>query len=195
MTPRILLLGGHGKISLLMTPKLLARSWNLTSVIRDPAQKAAIQEAGKAGPGKLDVLVESLDEVKSESDAKRILDLVKPDWVIWSAGAGGKGGASRTNAIDKEACIHFIRSALSTPTITKFLLVTALSERRQRAPWWDDESWALVQKMNTEILPAYYAAKLASDDVLTVLGRAKQGFGYILLRPGSLSDKQETGKV
>jgi len=86
MTPRILLLGGHGKISLLMTPKLLARSWNLTSVIRDPAQKAAIQEAGKAGPGKLDVLVESLDEVKSESDAKRILDLVKPDWVIWSAG-------------------------------------------------------------------------------------------------------------
>ncbi|TVY26304.1 UPF0659 protein [Lachnellula hyalina] len=195
MTPRILLLGGHGKISLLMTPKLLARSWNLTSVIRDPAQKAAIQEAGKAGPGKLDVLVESLDEVKSESDAKRILDLVKPDWVIWSAGAGGKGGASRTNAIDKEACIHFIRSALSTPTISKFLLVTALSERRQRAPWWDDESWALVQKMNTEILPAYYAAKLASDDVLTVLGRAKQGFGYILLRPGSLSDEQETGKV
>jgi len=195
MTPRILLLGGHGKISLLMTPKLLARSWNLTSVIRDPAQKAAIQEAGKAGPGKLDVLVESLDEVKSESDAKRILDLVKPDWVIWSAGAGGKGGASRTNAIDKEACIHFIRSALSTPTISKFLLVTALSERRQRAPWWDDESWALVQKMNTEILPAYYVAKLASDDVLTVLGRAKQGFGYILLRPGSLSDEQETGKV
>ncbi|TVY45915.1 UPF0659 protein, partial [Lachnellula occidentalis] len=176
MTPRILLLGGHGKVSLLMTPKLLARSWNLTSVIRDPAQKAAIQEAGKAGPGKLDVLVESLDEVKSESDAKRILDLVKPDWVIWSAGAGGKGGASRTNAIDKEACIHFIRSALSTPTITKFLLVSALSERRKRAPWWDDESWALVQKMNKEILPTYYVAKLASDDVLTVLGREKKGF-------------------
>ena len=86
MTPRILLLGGHGKVSLLMTPKLVARSWNLTSVIRDPAQKPDILEAGKNGPGKVDVLVESIEDVKSESDAKRILDLAKPDWVVWSAG-------------------------------------------------------------------------------------------------------------
>jgi len=86
MPTRILLLGGHGKVSLLLTPKLLSRSWDLTSVIRNPNQKAAIIEAGKHGPGKLDVLVESLEDVKSEADAKRILDLVKPDWVVWSAG-------------------------------------------------------------------------------------------------------------
>ena len=85
-TPRILLLGGHGKVSLLMTPKLVSRSWNVTSVIRNPDQKAEILEAGKKGPGKVDVLVESIEDVKSEGDAKRILDLVKPDWVIWSAG-------------------------------------------------------------------------------------------------------------
>ncbi len=86
-TPRILLLGGHGKVSLLMTPKLVSRSWNVTSVIRNPEQTADILEAGKKGPGKIDVLVESLEEVKSDGDAKRILDKVKPDWVIWSAGA------------------------------------------------------------------------------------------------------------
>jgi dTDP-4-dehydrorhamnose reductase len=86
MTPRILLLGGHGKVSLLLTPKLLSRSWNLTSVIRDPAQTADILEAGKAGPGKVDVLVESIEDVKSEDDAKRILEKVRPDWVVWSAG-------------------------------------------------------------------------------------------------------------
>jgi hypothetical protein len=87
MTPRILLLGGHGKVSLLLTPKLLSRSWNLTSVIRNPDQKPAILEAGKNGPGKLDVLVASLEDVKSDADAEKILEEVKPDWVVWSAGA------------------------------------------------------------------------------------------------------------
>jgi dTDP-4-dehydrorhamnose reductase len=86
MPPRILLLGGHGKVALLLTPKLVSRSWNLTSVIRNPDQKAAILEAGKNGPGKVDVLIASLEDVKSDADAKNILDQVKPDWVIWSAG-------------------------------------------------------------------------------------------------------------
>lgn len=88
MTPRILLLGGHGKVSLLMTPKIVSRSWNLISMIRDPAQKDDILNAAKSGPGKVDVLVDSIEDVKSESDAKRILDSVKPDWVIWCAGMG-----------------------------------------------------------------------------------------------------------
>ena len=86
MPTRILLLGGHGKVALLLTPKLVSRSWNITSVIRNPDQKAAILEAGKNGPGKVDVLIASLEDVKSDADAKNILDQVKPDWVIWSAG-------------------------------------------------------------------------------------------------------------
>jgi nucleoside-diphosphate-sugar epimerase len=216
-SPRILLLGGHGKVSLLMTPKLLSRSWNVTSVIRNPDQKSDILEAGKNGPGKIDVLVESLEEVKSDADAKRILEKTSPNWVIWSAGtsppsycscylrmvansfgragAGGKGGPSRTNAIDRDSCIHFIRASLSTPTITKFLLVSALSSRRDRAAWWDDESWAMARKFNEEIAPAYYKAKLAADETLTVLAEGKQGFGYIILRPGGLTDDKEVGKV
>ncbi len=73
-------------MSLLLTPKLLQRSWDVTSVIRNPSQKAAILEAGKNGPGKIEVLVESLEDVKSEGDAKRVLEKAKPDWVVWSAG-------------------------------------------------------------------------------------------------------------
>ena len=117
------------------------------------------------------------------------------------AGAGGKGGAERTKAIDRDAAIHFIRSAISTPSISKFLLVSALSIRRGRAPWFDDESYATMQKVNTEILPAYYKAKLAADETLTVLGEervqreGKGKFAYIVLRPGALSDEKETGYV
>lgn len=49
--------------------------------------------------------------------------------------------------------------------------------------------------MNTQIMPAYYKAKLAADETLTVLGKEREGFGYVVLRPGGLSDEQETGKV
>jgi hypothetical protein len=94
-TTRILLLGGHGKVSLFMTPKLVSRSWHVTSVIRNADQTKAILEAGRNGPGKIDVLVESLDDVKSDADAQRILDKVKPDWVVWSAGTS----AHRFNSI------------------------------------------------------------------------------------------------
>ncbi|KAH7360863.1 hypothetical protein BKA65DRAFT_494156 [Rhexocercosporidium sp. MPI-PUGE-AT-0058] len=193
--PRILLLGGHGKVSLLLTPKLVSRSWDVVSVIRNPDQKNAILEAGKKGPGKIEVLIESLEDVKSVEDANAILEKAKPDWVVWSAGAGGKGGKERTYAIDRDACTYFIRSSLASPSIKKFLLVSALSIRRSRASWWDENSWSTVRKVNEEMMPHYYKAKLASDETITVLGEEKKGFGYIVLRPGNLSDDPESGRV
>ncbi|KAI9838088.1 MAG: hypothetical protein M1819_006243 [Sarea resinae] len=199
-SPRVLLLGGHGKVSLLMTPLFLSRSWNVTSVVRNADHRAEIEATGTGHPGKVSVLVRSLDDVKSDSDAQSVLDEVKPDYVVWSAGAGGKGGAARTYAIDKDACIHFIRTSLATPSIKKFLLVSYLGSRRNRPGWWNDAGWASTQKTNREILPHYYAAKLASDEVLTALAhkRAEKGdkeFQSILLRPGALSDEAPTGKV
>ncbi len=110
-------------------------------------------------------------------------------------GAGGKGGPSRTNAIDKEACIHFICSAVATPSITKFLLVSAISIRRKKASWFTDEDYQQMVRLNTEVMPSYYQAKLVADDVLTVLGSQREGFGWIDFRPGLLTDEKETGKV
>lgn len=86
MSHHILLLGGHGKIAQLLTPMLLSRSWSVTSLIRNPDQVEAITKLGKDQPGKLNIVVSSLEEVKKEEDAKKILDEVKPDWVVWSAG-------------------------------------------------------------------------------------------------------------
>lgn len=86
MAHNILLIGGHGKVSQLLTPLLLARSWNVTSMIRSADQKATIEKLGQGQPGKLSVLVSSVEDVKDEGDAQKILDQVKPDWVVWSAG-------------------------------------------------------------------------------------------------------------
>jgi nucleoside-diphosphate-sugar epimerase len=85
----VLLLGGHGKVALHLTPLLLARSWNVTSVIRNPAHESeilALAESDKVR-GKLSVLVSSLDDVKTSADAAKIISQVDPDYVVWSAGA------------------------------------------------------------------------------------------------------------
>lgn len=87
-TPRVLLLGGHGKVALLMTPLFLKRSWHVTSVIRDPAQKDEILKLGENLSGKIEVLIDNIEDVKSEEHAAKVLDKVKPNYVVWSAGAG-----------------------------------------------------------------------------------------------------------
>lgn len=83
---QVLLLGGHGKVALHLTPLLLKRAWNVTSVIRNPAHESEILALGQGLKGKLNVLISSLDDVKSVSDAQRIIDTVSPDYVVWSAG-------------------------------------------------------------------------------------------------------------
>lgn len=91
----VLLLGGSGKIAQLLTPLLLQRAWNVTSIIRDPAQVGNLQKLGDGQSGKLHVLVRSLEDVTSDAQAKTLIDEVKPDYVVWSAGAGGKGAPER----------------------------------------------------------------------------------------------------
>lgn len=85
---RVLLLGGHGKVALLMTPHLLKRSWHVTSVIRNPDHKDDILKLDQDKTDQLDVLVESLEDVKSPEQAASVLEKVEPNYVIWSAGVG-----------------------------------------------------------------------------------------------------------
>lgn len=87
MSHHVLLLGGHGKIAQLLTPLLLKRSWTVTSVIRSPDQVPAIERLGSGLPGSLNVLVSSIEDVVSQDAASKILADVKPDYIVWSAGA------------------------------------------------------------------------------------------------------------
>lgn len=204
MAPRVLLLGGHGKVALHLTPLLLARSWNVTSVIRNPEHEKEILQLGNGyhGKGKVDVLVFSLEDVKSDADAQAILDAVQPDYVVWAAGAGGQGGPERTYAIDQNAAKHFIATALASPCVTKFLLISHLGSRRNKPPWMTDEDWRHLQHVNNDLLPTYAKAKLEADEYLTARAELRKRrkfpdshFQCILLRPGWLSDERATGRV
>lgn len=96
--------------------------------------------------------------------------------------------------MDRDAAIHFIRASAATPSVTRFLMVSYLASRRGRPSWWDDESWTNALKINNEILPTYYQAKIAADEVL-YQESAKRGkeFVGINLRPGTLTDDPAGG--
>ncbi|GAM82209.1 hypothetical protein ANO11243_001880 [Dothideomycetidae sp. 11243] len=202
-TTKILLLGGHGRVSLKLTPLLLARSWHVTSVVRDPAHEAEILKLAEGRPGKLEVLVESLDDVGGEAGAAKVLDRVRPNWVVWSAGAGGKGGAARTYAIDRDAAKAYIgASCASSSGVSKFLMVSYIGSRRGSPPWWTAEDREGADHVNTKVLPDYYKAKVDADEYLLAMAekrRKEDGgdaqFQMINLRPGTLTDDPATGKV
>ncbi|KAF4542240.1 Nad dependent epimerase dehydratase family protein [Lasiodiplodia theobromae] len=189
MSQHVLLIGGHGKVAQFITPLLLARSYAVTSMIRDPAQSATITKLGEGQPGKLNVLVSSVEDVKSEHDARKILDQVKPSWVIWSAGAGGKGGPDRTYAVDRDAAKAFIKASTTSPSVSAFLMVSYLASRRTKPAWWSDAEWATATKLNTETLPDYAKAKIAADEYLAAMTKKRGGdFRGICLRPGTLTE-------
>jgi dTDP-4-dehydrorhamnose reductase len=84
---RVLILGGHGKVSLLLT-KLLVKEQgcHVTSVIRNPNHRDEILDLAKGQKGKVDVLVESLEDVRSVEQAKQVLKKASPNYVVFSAG-------------------------------------------------------------------------------------------------------------
>ena len=183
-------------MSQLLTPLILSRSWQLTSVIRDSAQESAVKSLGENRPGKLDVLVSSIEDIKTQAQAQSIIDSTSPTYVVWSAGAGGKGGAERTFAVDRDACIAFISAAAATLSVSKFLVVSYIGSRRAKAPWWTDAEWTATQGINNDVLKNYYPAKLAADECLLSLASQRQsGFAGISLRPGSLTEEEGQGTV
>ncbi|RVX72948.1 hypothetical protein B0A52_03301 [Exophiala mesophila] len=197
---RVLVLGGHGKIALFLQPKLLAKNWHVTSVIRNPEHEKEILALGKNQPGKIDVLIDSLDDIQEESQAQKVLDKVKPNIVVWSAGAGGKGGKERTRAVDEVAAKAYISASLATPTVTKFLIVSYIASRKGYPPWWTDEDRKAADRVNFEILPHYFKAKVEADEHLALLAKKRwdngdKTFQAINLRPGTLTDDPATGLI
>lgn len=106
----------------------------------------------------------------------------------------------QTNAIDRDAAIHFIRAAAATPSVTRFLMISYLGSRRTKPAWWSDDAWASAEDVNNRVLPAYYRAKLAADEALYAVSKERGGgFVGINLRPGTLTldpaGKVELGKT
>jgi NAD(P)-dependent dehydrogenase (short-subunit alcohol dehydrogenase family) len=81
-----LIFGGNGRIACAMTQLLLARSWAVTSIIRNPRQEAGMLALGEGKPGKIHVLYYDLSDLKTASDAEGLFTRSGADCGVFAAG-------------------------------------------------------------------------------------------------------------
>ena len=110
---RILIVGGHGKVAMILAPLLTASGHRVTSLIRNVDHIAEVAATG-ATP-----VVADLEQLDVEGLAEQIAG---HDAVVWTAGAGG-GDPVRTGAIDRDAAIRSMDAAVAAG-VRRYLMVS-----------------------------------------------------------------------
>lgn len=82
----VLVLGGNGKIGRLLAVTLLRKSWTVTSLIRSAEQIDDLKKISEGLPGKHNIVVHDLEKIDSQDKAASVLEEVKPDSVVFTAG-------------------------------------------------------------------------------------------------------------
>lgn len=163
----VFIVGGSGKIARRLAQQLSARGHTPLSLHRHAEQAPELKALG-ATPVHGDLLelnVNGLAQLMAGSDV-----------VVFSAGAGGKGGAEMTNAIDGRG-LELTVAAAQKAGIQRFLLVSAFPE-------------ASRGKHVSETFENYMAVKKRADVHL-----AETDLDWVIVRPGLLRDASGTGQV
>ncbi len=164
---RILLIGGHGKVALLLEPLLAARGDHVTAVIRNAAHEADVAATG-ATPVVADI--ETLDTAQ-------LANLLSGnDAVVWSAGAGG-GSPERTYAVDRDAAIRSIDAAAAAD-VRRYVMVSYFGAGPDHG----------VPPENGFF--AYAEAKAAADAHLRA-----SGLDWTIVAPSGLTLDPPTGRI
>ncbi len=165
---QIAIVGGHGKIGLLLTQILADRGDHVTSIVRNPDHIADVESAG----GRAKVAdVEKLD-------AAQIADvLTGQQAVVWSAGAGG-ASPERTYAVDRDAAIATVDAARKSGA-SRFVMVSYFGAGPDHGVPADNAFFA------------YAEAKAAADEYL----RGAPGLDWTVLGPSGLTDDPGTGTI
>lgn len=164
---RVLLIGGHGKIALLLEPLLVDRGDTVTAVIRNPDHDAEVAATG-AHPLVADV---------QSFDVDQLTNLVSGnDAIVWAAGAGG-GDPERTRAVDRDAAIRSIDAAVAAG-VRRYVMVSYFGAGPDHGVPEDDDFYA------------YAEAKAAADTHLR-----ESGLDYTIVAPSSLTLDEPTGRI
>lgn len=164
------IIGGHGKVALLAA-KQLSQVPNITveSFIRKPEQQKDIEDVG-AKPVLFDITNSSPSELQQK--------LQDAQFVVWAAGAGGKGGPEATYKIDRDGAIAVTDALKSSTSLKRFIMVSAIGTE-------------FTPVMAPEFpLYNYFKAKTAADQYI-----ASSGVPYTILGPGSLNLDPPSGKI
>lgn len=164
---QVFIVGGAGKIGRRLSQQLSSNGHRALALYRNPEQTEELKSLGATPvPGSLlELDVDSLATLMTGSDV-----------VVFSAGAGGKGGPQMTNVIDGKG-LELAVAAARKAGVQRFLLVSAFPE-------------ASRGKEVSETFENYMAVKKLADVHL-----AESDLDWVILRPGTLLDTAGTGKV
>ncbi|GAB4100718.1 SDR family oxidoreductase [Sinomonas halotolerans] len=175
---RIAIIGGHGKVALLLAPLLVERGDEVTSVVRTPEHVAEVEATGATAV---------VADVERLDTAGLAALLAGHDAVVWSAGAGG-GNPPRTYAVDRDAAIRSMDAAAEA-RVPRYVMVSYLGARPDHGVPEDNPFFH------------YAEAKAAADEHLrgTALDWTILGPSSLTLEPGtgriSLADHTQAGSV
>lgn len=164
---KVLIIGGHGKVALLLSPILAARGDEVTAIIRNPDHADDVAASG-ASPKVADV--ETLDTQGIASV------LSGHDAIVWSAGAGG-GNPARTYAVDRDAAIRTMDAAAQAG-VRRFVMVSYFGAKSDHGV-----------PAGSAFFP-YSEAKAAADEYLR-----QSGLDWTILGPSALTLDPPTGRI
>jgi uncharacterized protein YbjT (DUF2867 family) len=164
---RIAVIGGHGKVALLLAPLLVADGHEVTSIIRNPEHAADVEATGATAR------VADVEQL----DTDGIADVLRGhDAVVWSAGAGG-GDPERTYAVDRDAAIRSMDAA-GQAGVQRYVMVSYHGAGQDHGVDPDD---------------AFHAYAQAKADADTYLKRTD--LAWTILGPSRLSQDPGSGRI
>jgi nucleoside-diphosphate-sugar epimerase len=163
---RIAIVGGHGKIALVLARRLAARGEEVVSLIRNPGHADDVRSAG-GQPVVCDVEHATVDDVAEAVGGAEA--------VVFAAGAGPGSGAERKLTVDRDGAIKALAAAVAVGA-SRFVIVSSVGA--ENPPDGDD------------VFNVYLQAKAEAD--AAVRGSDRE---WTIVRPGPLTDAPGTGRV
>lgn len=163
----VMIIGGHGKVALLLAPLLTGRGDTVTSVFRNPEHTQDVAATGA------DAVVGDV-ETMSEAEIAELLQ--GQDAVVFSAGAGG-GNPARTRAVDRDAAIRTIDAAAQAG-VRRFVMVSYLGAGQDHGVPRDQPFYHYAQ------------AKADADDHLRA-----SSLDWTIVAPSNLTLAEPTGRI
>ena len=163
----VFVIGAAGKVGRALSHQLATRGHRVTALHRDPRQADTLREPG--------VIPVHGDLVQLDPSALATL-MDGSEVVVFTAGAGGKGGEATTRAVDGQGLRTAVEAARQAK-VPRLLLVSAFPEAGRGAHVSDT-------------FETYMAVKKAADVHL-----ASSELDWVILRPGTLTDDPGQGRV
>jgi uncharacterized protein YbjT (DUF2867 family) len=164
---RVAVVGGHGKVALLLAPLLVAAGDEVTAFYRNPQHTADVEATGARG------VVADVETLGIEELAALVAG---HDAVVWSAGAGG-GNPTRTYAVDRDAAIRSMDAAVEAG-VSRYVMVSYFGSGHDHGT------------STGSGFSAYAEAKTAADEHL-----AASTLDWTILRPSGLTLGPATGRL